>query len=79
MRGVIGAEFLDQRRHRRAVRSGEGMGDLVGVDDRGAAGGEQVGDGGLAAADAAGEADAESRWFFLIHSRLRQAHCQARK
>ena len=59
-RGVAGSERLDQGRHRRPARRGERVRDLVGVDDRGAALGEQVGDGRLAAADPAGQADAEA-------------------
>jgi hypothetical protein len=58
-RGEGGAEFVQQGRHGGAVRRGEGVGDLVGVDDGRAARGEQVGDRGLAAADAAGETDRE--------------------
>ena len=51
------AEAGADRRHRGAAGRGQFMGDGVGVDHRDAVRGEQVGNGALAAADAAGEAD----------------------
>ncbi len=44
---------------RGAAGAGQFVGDRVGIDDAGAARGEQVGDRALAAADAAGQADGE--------------------
>jgi hypothetical protein len=56
------AEGGADRRHRRAARGGQGVGDGVGVDHGDAARGEQVGNGALAAADAAGEPDHIASW-----------------
>src|SRR5213078_1934219 len=44
---------------RRAARQGQPAGDEVGVDDDGAEAGEHRSDGALAAADAAGQTDAQ--------------------
>ena len=49
------AEFGGDLRHRDAVRRGDAVRDQVGVDERHAVRGEQVGDGRFAAADAAGQ------------------------
>lgn len=58
-RGEVLPEFVQDGRHRRPVRSGQRVGDGVGVDQRRAEGAEHVGHRGLAAADAAGQADGE--------------------
>ena len=54
-----GTEAVDQGLIGRTARGHHLAGDLVGVDERGAAGHQQVGHGGLARPDAAGEPDGE--------------------
>jgi hypothetical protein len=66
--GVVGSELGHEGGHRGAAGRGQQVRDLVGVDDGGAARGEQVGDGGLAAADATSEPDRKCADPGLVHA-----------